>query len=110
MALQPPHLDKTWLVESLLFSDEPNFDAFENTTFEDGSYFEMDEVLFADGIVVPPTFQIVETRVYCDLRHVREWLSFIAQFEFCPYRDAARAALVKKYDDVWNKDFQNMAL
>jgi hypothetical protein len=85
--------DMTALVEQFLFSDEEvSSDFFEHMEFEDGSYFELDELLFtfADEFILPPTISIEETRVYCDLRRVCDWLPFLLQFEFSKYAVAAR--------------------
>lgn len=95
----PFSLDKTGLVEKIIFSDEPDFRSFEKITFEEGSYFEMDELLFTDEFVVPPTFQIVGTKIFCDLTRIYDWLSFISQFKFSHYSHSARATLDKYF--VW---------
>ncbi len=85
--------DMTALVEQFLFSDEVSSELFEHMEFEDGSYFELDELLFTfadEFILLPPTISIEETRVYCDFRRVCDWLPFLLQFEFSKYAAAAR--------------------
>lgn len=104
-------MDKTSVVESVILSDEPDFRAVENdTSLKEGSYFEMDELLFADEFIVPPSFQIVGTRVYCDLTRIYDWLSFISQFEFSHYSHAARTTLCKF--SVWkcSQEFERIRI
>jgi hypothetical protein len=81
--------DVTLLLERFLFSDDTTFEV----VVEEGSslFFELDELLFADDFFVPPTYQILGTKVLGDFRDINVLLRFLAQFEFSPYARAAQA-------------------